>query len=575
MDSPAAVAEWRAAMGDRVDEWRWDPLLFAEEIIPWGKGRGGDTPYGPWVRMHGWMRDVLEEFGEVLRKRREADPERIGHIGILVSSGHGSGKSTALIPVLTAWGLVTRLNSRGVMTAPSEEQLKTRAWGFTRALFESSPLLRKWFQSKDTYISTNKAGAVREGMHPTHGIIPSCPAPERNERLLGFHADSLVMALLEEAEGVADRNYDALSGMLYDPFSLHVAVGNPVRTTGWFRDAVGADGHASVGRYAQRWTIRRCIDIRSIPGMDTPQLAAEIKASGGEDSDFTRPRVRGIPPRTSSDQFIPRQLCEAAQERTREWLGDHGRLDGKPDVVGERERLGAGAPHPGEGYPVQCAVDLARGGSNYTVALFRRGYDAGTFPILREQGRRHTAMSLAMWLREIMETAYGLDDPQKPALMRLDESGTAGFASQLLHQWGHKQVIGVNMGALSPTGDMLNYRSYCWARAKEFLEGGAMLPLGELGDRLVDELCLPTAKADGRNLKLKIEAKEDLIVKNRGESPDLADAFTMLALPSEGHIERQYRHRFERSGRGAALRPHQRKYLHSSISPGAGWRAGA
>ena len=571
MADPVREAEWRSMVGERLTAWEWDPLLFAQEIIPWGEGRGGATPYGPWLGMHGWMHDVLSELRDVLRARREADPHRIGHIGVLISSGHGSGKSTAFLPVLAAWGLLTRLNSRGIMTAPSDEQLKSRAWGFTRALFEASPTLAHFFLSKDTYISTQRAGAVREGMQPTHGIIPSCPAPERNERLFGLHSDSLTMVLIEEAEGVADRNYDAFSGTLTDRFSMHVAVGNPVRTNGWFADGVGPDGRAPIGRFAQRWTIRRCIDIRSIPGMDTAQLRQEIKASGGEDSDFTRPRVRGIPPRTSDRQYISRQLCEAAQERTRQWLGDHGRLDGGPDVRGERERLGAGAPHPGEGYPVQCAVDLARGGSNYTVALFRRGYDAGTFPILREQGRRHTAMSLAIWLREIMETEYGLDDPQKPALMRLDESGSSGYASQLLHQWGHRQVIGVNMGALSPHSDFLNYRAWCWGQAKLFLEGGCMLPLGELGDKLVHELCLAEAKPDGRNAKLKIDDKETLISRNGGESPDLADAFTMLALPTEEHIHRQYRERFARTGMGRALRPYQRKYAHAAISPGAGW----
>ena len=533
MGDPAREARVRADLAAKREAWKWDPLLFAQEIIPWGEDRGKGTPYGrKFVRLDEWMVDLLEEFRDVLRARAAADPDRIGHIGILVSSGNGSGKSQVLVPVLTAWALLCWENARGIMTGPIDDQLKARAWGFTRALFESSPVLKEFFASRDGYISTHAAGAVRDGFDPIHGIIPLCPPENRNERLFGLHGD-LVLVVFEEAQLIPNGNFDGFTGTQTDPFTLHVAVGNPTRTTGWFRDGI-----VGAGKFAHRWTIKRCIDIRGIGRLNQRQIKREIDAHGGIDSDYARSKVLGLVPFTSDTQFISRQLCDDAQQRTRDWLK-------------EREKLGPGAPCPGEGDAVQVAVDLARGGSNHTVAVFRRGLDAGTFKVLREPGRRHTGLSLAQWLREILETEYGLDDPQRPAVMRLDESGSAGHTTELLHRWGYDHVHPVNMGALSPTGDCGNFRAYAWVQAKRFLEGGGMLPIDEEGDRLVDELCLPEKRFDGRNDKMLIEDKASIMKKNGGDSPDLADAFTMLCLPAAHVMRRERRLRF--MGAGARL----------------------
>ena len=524
-------AEWRAQVGDKLDEWKWDPLLFAQEVIPWGKGRGRGTPYGrKFERLDDWMADLLEEFRDVLRARAKEDPEEIGHIGILVSSGNGSGKSQVLMPVLTAWMLLTRVNSRGIMTGPTDDQLKSRAWGFTRTLFESNAILREFFLSSDKYISSRQAGSIRPGMDPTHGIIPLCPPENRNERLFGLHGDAVFVGF-EEAQLIPNGNFEGFTGTQVDPFTLFLAIGNPTRTTGWFRDGI-----MEAGRYAHRWTIKRCVDVRGISRLNQKQIQAEIKAAGGLDSDYARSKVLGLVPLTSAQQFIPRQLALDAQQRTRDWLEERG-------------RLGAGAAPPSAGDGVQVAVDLARGGSNHTVAVFRRGLDAGTFRVLRAPGRMHTGLSLAQWLREILETEYGQDAPEVPALMRLDESGTAGHTTELLHRWGFSHVHPVNMGSLSPTADWANFRGYAWAQAKRFLENGGMLPIDEEGDRLVDELCLPELEIDDRNGKRRIESKQSIMKKNAGESPDLADAFTMLCLPADGVMRHERRKRFGMSPR--------------------------
>jgi hypothetical protein len=79
----------------------------------------------------------------------------------------------------------------------------------------------------------------------------------------------------------------------------------------------------------------------------------------GEDSDFVRVRVRGVPPRASDLQFIDSERIYHAQQRTPATLPD------EPLIVG---------------------VDIARGGGDHNVICFRRGVDAVTIPSIRIPG---------------------------------------------------------------------------------------------------------------------------------------------------------------------------------------------
>ena len=122
--------------------WAWDIGAFAESVIPWGDP---DTPYGDWVRPYSWCVAVFRDFNDMLRERHAAAPDdrkgALGQIGVLMSSGVGTSKSSFMLPVFIAWILATRSYSRGGVTAPTDHMLQTRLWVHVKALFEHCELL--------------------------------------------------------------------------------------------------------------------------------------------------------------------------------------------------------------------------------------------------------------------------------------------------------------------------------------------------------------------------------------------------------------------------------------------------
>ena len=75
-----------------------------------------------------WQIAVLKEIGAGLKTADQIVREA-------VASGHGIGKS-ALVAWLILWAIGTHPNTRGVVTANTETQLRTKTW----------PELAKWYQ---------------------------------------------------------------------------------------------------------------------------------------------------------------------------------------------------------------------------------------------------------------------------------------------------------------------------------------------------------------------------------------------------------------------------------------------
>ena len=524
----------QAQLGDMMRRWYWSISAFARDITPWGKE---GTPYADWKRPFRWTEEVFAELDQLLAARYLAsaggESPQLGPIGVLIASGVGTGKSSYLIPVMVAWALTTRPYSCGVMTASSEDQLKNRAWGDTKIFFDSVPFLRSRFNVTERYISEKALGAVRPGMIPRWGISPMCPAPERAERLHGLHSMSCTLAVFEEAEGVPDANARALlEGIVYDANPIALACGNPIKPTGWFGE--GADENGATGVFRHWWNIRRNIDIRDIENMTPAKRALieqRIAAHGGEESDYARSKVRGLTPRTTRLQFIPEPLVREAQERSRRMFAD--------------ENEG-----PMRGLPIQMAVDLARGGENETVAMFRSGLDAASFKPVRKKGRMLNPMQTVQFLKGLLDEDHALpgQPPAKVAFAYVDITGTGGEVTHMLHTMGYRNVLGVQMGGAAPDAACANYRAYAWKRALHFLSAGGLLPLDEDGMDLARELMLPEYSYTDRGGRLLIEPKEDLMKRNNGKSIDLADTFSMLCLPTPASLERARMRRWMRGG---------------------------
>ena len=155
----------------------------------------------------------------------------------------------------------------------------------------------------------------------------------------------------------------------------------------------------------------------------------------GEDSDFFRVRVRGLPPAASDLQFIDSQAVFEAQQRVVETLPDDALV---------------------------CGLDVARGGGDRSVFRFRRGADARSVPSIRISGEEtRDSMRLVTKAAEVLNTLHG---GAAVKMMFIDGTGIGGPIVDRLKQLGHTNVMEVQFGGQAPDRKYANMRSYMWGK---------------------------------------------------------------------------------------------------------------
>jgi hypothetical protein len=277
--------------------------------------------------------------------------------------------------------------------------------------------------------------------------------------------------------------HEVQQGGMTDGEPMWFLFGNPTRRSGAFYDAVFGD---------QRHRWKGFVFDAEKSRLSNKQNIAEWREDYGEDSDFFRVRVRGLPPNASDAQFI--DSVRVAEARKRVVVA----LDDEPLVAG---------------------CDLAWGGSDSNVIRFRRGRDARSIPPITIPGELTRDPSvLTNRLSEVLSGTYG---GQKVKMLFLDSAGIAGAIGTRLRQLGHLNVIEVNFGADSPNIKRRFMRDHMWAEMKDWLLVGAI----DTSPRLETDLQAPGLRPDSKQ-RIWLESKEDM--KKRGEkSPDHADALAL------------------------------------------------
>src|SRR5690606_38636351 len=111
--------------------------------FPWGEaGTELETFTGP----QAWQIEVLEDLGAGLLSTEEA-------IQIARTSGHGIGKS-ALVAWIILWAVATFEDTKGVVTANTENQLKTKTWAEV-AKWHRLFIAREYFKMTATALFAN------------------------------------------------------------------------------------------------------------------------------------------------------------------------------------------------------------------------------------------------------------------------------------------------------------------------------------------------------------------------------------------------------------------------------------
>src|SRR5574343_724591 len=95
-----------------IAEFTHDPLGYVLYAFPWGQGTLKDK------YPDDWQIDILKAVGKGLLTINDA-------VQIAVASGHDIGKS-ALVAWLVLWAMSTFEDTRGVVTANTDTQLRTK-----------------------------------------------------------------------------------------------------------------------------------------------------------------------------------------------------------------------------------------------------------------------------------------------------------------------------------------------------------------------------------------------------------------------------------------------------------------
>jgi hypothetical protein len=470
-------AELDAELAEFVGQFYDDPLGFVQACYPWGEpGTQLEHQVGPDT----WQVDALEDIGRQVRTRAFDGLAAVQPIRVAVSSGHGIGKST-LQAWLVDWIMSTRPRCRGTVTANTATQLDTKTWAAIQS-WTKLCLTGHWFEC-------NTARMYYKGERDNWFCAPQSCKEENSEAFAGQHAaDSTSFYVIDEGSAVPDKIYEVAEGGLTDGEPMIFVFGNCTRSQGRFH-------RIAFGSERNRWSVYT-IDSRTSRFTNKQQIAEWLELYG-EDSDFFRVRVRGLPPAASDLQFIDTKSVTDAQTRPAFSLEDD---------------------------PLVCGLDVARGGADHNVFRFRRGLDARSIPPMRIPGEKtRDSTKLIAVACEVLEKAY---DGRKVAMLFIDGTGIGGPIYDRLVQLGYgARVMEVQFGSEAPevtnSQKFANMRAWIWGKTRDWLKRGAIDP----DPRLEQDLTAPGYTHD-KSDRIVLESKEHM--KARGiDSPDDGDALAL------------------------------------------------
>jgi hypothetical protein len=453
------------ALAREIAQFTHDPLGYVLFVFPWGTGELSDST-GP----RAWQRKVLNEIGEKLKAGATAGEV----IRKAVASGHGVGKS-ALVAWLIKWALDTFEDTRGVVTANTDTQLRTKTWAELSKWHRLS-LTKPWFNLTATaLISTLKD-------HDKDWRIDAVPWSENNtEAFAGLHnKGKRLLLVFDEASAIPPSVWETAEGALTDEGTeiIWCAFGNPTRRKSKFFECFNGQRH--------RWSCLN-LDSRTVEGTNKKQLGQWVE-DFGEDSDFVRIRVRGEFPKSDASQLISGAAIDAAKLRV---------------------PLEAAYRHA----PRVLGVDIARHGDDSTVIIKRQGIKCEA----PYQIRIPDLMQIAAEVVEIIEN-------WDPDAVFIDATGIGWGVVDRLRQVGYGDIIyPVQTGERAfSEAKYFNRRAELWCLMRDWIVESGCLP--EARD-LETDLTAPEYWFDGRN-RYVLEKKEDM--KERGlASPDNADALAL------------------------------------------------
>lgn len=439
-----------------------DPVGFVWAAFPWGKGElEGQAPQE-------WQLELLSDVAKGLKTINQVFREA-------VASGNGIGKSTT-VSWLILWAISTYEDTKGVITANTETQLRTKTWAELakwHRLFIGAPLF--------TYTATAYCSSDVE--HEKTWRIDAIPWSEQNpEAFAGLHNQGRrILIIFDEASAISDVIWETVEGATTDKDTeiLWFCFGNPTRPDGRFFDCFN--------KFRKFWRQKQ-IDSRTVSISNKRQLNEWVE-EWGLDSDFVKIHVLGEFPSAGSGQLIGRELVEGAISRYKDM--DEGRSDGAPVVFG---------------------VDPAWTGGDKLVLYMRKGnFSKVLWELPKNDDDSYVAEKLAY-----LQDEYGMSKGF------IDMGYGTGIYS-VLKSMGRNDTWELISFASKPIDEYYaNKRAEMWNEMKKWLKDGGGV---ENKKEIMTDLTGPQAFINKRS-KLQLESKDDM--KRRGlASPNYADALAL------------------------------------------------
>lgn len=462
------LVEVMAGFSRKSYEW----VLYSFE---WGVGELKEQD-GP----DEWQTEILLSIDKGLLTIDQA-------IQIAIASGHGIGKS-ALVAWLILWALSTFEDTKGIVTANTETQLKTKTWAELAKWYRLF-IAKHWFKFTATAIFS-----VSPEHEKTWRFDMVAWSENKTEAFAGMHnAGKRIIIIFDEGSAIPDAIYEVTEGALTDANTeiMWFVFGNPTRGSGRFFDLFHKLRH--------RWLTRQ-IDSRSAKMSNKKQINQWIE-DYGLNSDFVKVRVLGQFPSQSDRQFIPADVAAGGR-------GKHLRED--------QYNFAAKI----------LVLDNAWTGGDKIVIGLRQGL---AYKRLAKYDRNDNDIEIAGFLAKFE------DEHQADAVFIDLGYGTGVFSAgkSMNRTW---QLIA--FGGASPEPGYLNLRAYMWSQVKQWLRDGGAYPDDQC---IYDDLVGPEygVVATGANAgKTFLESKEDM--KARGlPSPNDGDAIAIsFAFPVQPKVQR-------------------------------------
>ena len=461
-----------------------NPLNFVKFAFPWGMK---DTPLEEFKGPRKWQEKILREMTIHIQRNGIKDlPEMFR---MAVASGRGIGKS-ALVAWIILWMLSTRPGATVIVTANTEQQLRSRTWAELGKWLTLS-LNSHWWAKTATTIkpapwfdeALERDLKIDTGYYYAQAQLWS---EENPDAFAGIHSSYGVCLIMDEASGIPAPIYSVSEGFFSEPTPnrFWFTFSNPRRNQGPFYDSFHS---------AKAFWKNEQIDSRTVEGTDK-DLFSKMIEQYGEDSTVARVEVMGEFPKADDDTVIPMDLIKSAVDR---------------DVA-----LAASEP-------IIWGLDVARFGGDSSALCVRQGNH-----VLEIQSfQSMDLMQLCGVIKNRYDDATAIERPQE---ILVDVIGLgAGVVDRLAEQ--NLPVRGINVAeAPSTKKNYLNLRAELWFAIKDWLaQRDCRLPQN---DELEAELASPLYKYTSSG-KIKIESKDEM--RKRGiKSPDKADALALTMASS-------------------------------------------